>query len=66
LIINHYGIPEFAKEFLNSVVVPGCLVSSLRDVIFGKAKGEEDELCLIELFIESGMILKRMAFSYPS
>jgi hypothetical protein len=35
-------------------------------MIFGKANGEEDELCLIELFNESGMVLKRMAFSYPS
>jgi len=53
--------PEFAEEILNFVVVPGCLVSSLRGVKFGNVN-ERSMSFLVKFFVEKG----KMHFSLPN
>ncbi|AES59794.1 putative F-box domain, FBD domain, leucine-rich repeat domain, L domain-containing protein [Medicago truncatula] len=60
------GIHSFAEEFLNSAVLPHCVVSSLQVVKFEKVNGAKHEMFLAKFFMENGMMLEELGFTIAS
>ncbi|CAJ2659480.1 unnamed protein product [Trifolium pratense] len=57
-------ISKFEQKLLNSAVVPGCFASTLKVVKFENVYGSEHELFLAKFFMENGIVLERMSFSF--
>lgn len=54
---------DYDEEAQNFSIVPGCFLSTLKVVKFGKFAGKQRELCFAKFVMENARVLGRISFS---